>query len=378
MNEFLDGGGRVTALTHVGGRRWLRHHTPKRFALLVVLLLAACGRNAAVDKPLTPVEVITIAGAQSSNSVRYSASVKPDWQLDLAFRAGGYVDDIHAQEGDRVRRGAVLARVRDSDYAGKVSAGRGQVAEATAGLTKAKSDFDRAQKLFSAAALTKPELDAARAQLDAAQARLQMAEASSRDAQLAFGDASLVAPADGVVLKRSVERGSLVGPGVPVFTLAGTSKVKVVFGVPDLIVSKMKIADELAVTIEALHRNYAGRVSRIAPSADAKSRMFEVELSIANPQDELKPGMIASLKTNDEKTPQLAAVVPLESIVRAQNDGYAVFVVDGNDVVHVRRVSLGDMFGNAIAVSNGVATGERVVTRGATIVADGDRVQVMP
>jgi len=350
----------------------------KKLASIALVLLAACGRNAAVEKPLTPVNITTVAGAPSSNAVRYSATVRPDWQLDLAFRVGGYVDEVRAQEGDRVRRGAVLARLRESDYTSKTSGARGQVSEAAAGLSKAKSDLDRAQKLFNASALTKPELDAARAQFEAAQARLQMADASSRDAQLALGDTSLVAPNDAVVLKRFVERGSLVGPGVPAFTLAGTSSMKVVFGVADLLVSKTKNGDELAVTIEALHRDFAGRVSRIAPSADAKSRMFEVELSIPNPRGELKPGMIASLKSGGDKPLQLAAVVPLESIVRAQGNGYAVFVVDGSDVVHVRPVSLGDMFGNAIAVSSGVATGERVVTRGATIVADGERVKVMP
>lgn len=350
----------------------------KKSLLLLALLLAACGREAAVDKPLTPVNVLTIAGARPSNAVRYSASVKPNWQLDLAFRVGGYIDEIRAQEGDRVRRGAVLARVRQSDYADKVSAAHGQVAEATAGFTKAKSDLDRAQKLFAASALTKPDLDAARAQFDAAQARLQMAEASSRDAQLALSDASLAAPADGVVLKRNVERGSLVGPGVPAFTLADTSVVKVVFGVPDLIVSKMKTGDELAVTIEALHRNFAGRISRIAPSADPKSRIFEIELTIPNAKDELKPGMIASLQTADDKSPQVATLVPLDAIVRAPHDGYAVFVVDSHDTAHARPVLLGDMFGNAIAVTSGLTDGERVVTRGATIVADGEKVTVMP
>jgi len=345
--------------------------------IIVVTLLAACARRPIAEKPLTPVEVMTVAGQQSSNAVRYSASVKPDWQLDLAFRVGGYVDELRAQEGDRVAKGQVLARIRQSDYAQKVAGARGQVAEAAAGAAKARSDFARAEKLFAASALTRPELDAARAQRDAAEARLASANAMASEAQLALGDASLVAPADAVVLRRNVERGSLVGPGVPAFTLAGTSTVKVAFGVPDLVVAQLKNGQELAVVIEAMHKTFNGKISRIAPSADPKSRVFEIELTIPNAGGEIKPGMLASLQTGEAKTTQLAAVVPLDAIVRAQSD-YAVFVVDGTGVAHARRVILGDMVGNGIAVTSGVAGGERVVTRGATIVSDGEKVRVMP
>jgi RND family efflux transporter MFP subunit len=344
--------------------------------IIVLVALAACARRPIAEKPLTPVEVMTVAGQQSSNGVRYSASVKPDWQLDLAFRVGGYVEDLSAQEGDRVAKGKVLARIRQSDYAQKVAGARGQVAEAAAAVTKARGDFGRAEKLFAVSALTKPELDAARAQRDAAEARQASANAMAQEAQLALGDASLAAPADAVVLRRNVERGSLVGPGVPAFTLAGTSSVKVAFGVPDLVVAQLKNGQELAVVIEALHKTFNGKISRIAPSADPKSRVFEIELTIPNAGGEIKPGMIASLQTN-EATTRLAAVVPLDAIVRAQND-YAVFVVDGNGVAHARRVILGDMVGNGIAVTSGVAGGERVVSRGATIVSDGEKVRVMP
>jgi len=347
----------------------------KRIAILAILL-AACARRPAAEKPPTPVEVMTVAGQSSSSAVRYSAVVKPDWQLDLAFRVGGYVDDIRAQEGDRVSKGAALARVRQSDYAQKVAGARGQVAEANAGATKARGDFARAEKLFAAAALTKPELDAARAQRDAAEARLSSANAMANEANLALGDASLFAPADAVVLRRNVERGSLVGPGVPAFTLAGTSTVKVAFGVPDLVIAQLKNGQVLAVGIEAMHKTFDGKISRIAPSADPKSRMFEIELTIPNANGEIKPGMIASLQSNETKGTS-APVVPLDAIVRARSD-YAVYVVDGNDVAHVRRVSLGDMSGNAITVAGGLVGGERVITKGATIVTDGEKVRVMP
>lgn len=347
----------------------------KRILALLVILLSACARRPIAEKPLTPVEVMTVAGQQSSNAVRYSASVKPDWQLDLAFRVGGYVEDLNAQEGDRVAKGKVLARIRQGDYAQKVAGARGQVAEAAAAVTKARSDFARAERLFAGAALTRPELDAARAQRDAAEARLASANAMASEARLALGDASLAAPADAVVLRRTVERGSLVGPGVPAFTLAGTSSVKVAFGVPDLVVAQLKNGQELAVVIEAMHKTFNGTVSRIAPSADPKSRVFEIELTIPNAGGEIKPGMLASLQTGGAKT--LMTIVPLDAIVRAQ-DGYAIFVVDGSGVAHARRVILGDMVGNGIAVTSGVAGGERVVTRGATIVSDGEKVRVMP
>jgi RND family efflux transporter MFP subunit len=125
-----------------------------------------------------------------------------------------------------------------------------------------------------------------------------------------------------------------------------------------------------------------GRITRISPSADPSSRVFEVEAALPNPDGRLKVGMLATLGLGDA-APAGSLYVPLAAVVRPAGDssGYAVYVVrdsGGAAAARLRPVKLGEVSGNVIAVQQGLAQGDRVIVRGATIVADGQRVQVMP
>jgi multidrug efflux system membrane fusion protein len=155
-----------------------------------------------------------------------------------------------------------------------------------------------------------------------------------------------------------------------------------VFGAPDVMVRSLKLGAPLGITTAPMAGEiFTGRVSLIAPLADPRSRVFDVEVTIPNADDRLKVGMVASLQVEEAGAASAPLVVGLGSIVRDKSrpDGYAVFVLDaaaGAPVVKRRSVSLGQAFGNWIAVTSGLAEGERVVTSGATLVTDGARVTV--
>src|SRR5262249_23459300 len=188
-------------------------------------------------------------------------------------------------------------------------------------------------------------------------------------------------PMDGVVLARFIEVGALAAPGTPAFSVADTSTVKVVFGVPDTVLESLQLGATQAVTAEALHgAELVGRITRIAPVADPKSRVFEVEVTLDNPNDELKAGMVASLKLGDASAAAApVAVLPLTAIVRspAHSGQFAVYVVD-KSVAHLREVDLGEFLGNQIPIRSGLADGEQVVVMGASLLSDGEAVQVIP
>ncbi len=424
-------------------------------ALIFVICLvpfAGCrGKTATADHASVTVKTKTVELNAVSAGVRYSATIKPVKQVELSFKVGGYVERLmqtrgadgrwrDVQEGDFVGQGTVLAQVRQSDYAVKVSharaqadeaksglesshaqlaeaqssiaASRSQLAEAETAVVKAQLDFERARTLFASQSMVKPDYDAAKAQLDTAEARRNVArsqvavvEAKARaaaaqidvmrarglgtratidEATIPLQDTSLRAPLDALVLQKNIEAGTLVSEGKVGFTVADTSSVKAVFGVPDLVVNKLKLGSALTVTTESLPgTEFQGRITRIAPAADAKSRVFEIEVTIPNPQQLLKSGFIASLELTDAAPPKQVAVVPLSAIVRAKDkaDQYALFVVeekDGKATARLHPVKLGEAFGNTVAVIEGVNTGERVITTGATLVIDGQAVRVIP
>jgi RND family efflux transporter MFP subunit len=424
--------------------------------LAIVLLAWASAQQVeaqegSAQKPLRAVSVYTIGPAAAGHGARYSAELQPFKQVEVAFKVGGYIQEIlqmwgtdgqqrHVQGGDRVVKGTVLARVREVDYVVKRDEAKAQLAEAQAAreqvkaqlaeaqaararaaaqlaaaqaaFEKARFDFERARNLFASQSLTKADYDTAKAafeeaqarvddaraqqeqaqasearvkaQAQGAQARAEGARAKLEEAEIALRDSVLKAPFDAVVVKRSIEVGTLVGAGIVAFTLADTAALKAVFGVPALLVTRLRVGRPLTLSFEALPgAEFRGPITRIDPAADTKSRVFDVEVTLPNPQDQLKIGFIGALEIGEERSTGALPVVPMTAIVRPKEDptGYAVFVVqeqDGKHVARVRKVKPGDTVGNMIAIVDGVQLGERVITTGAAQVVDGAPVQIMP
>lgn len=363
---------------------------------LVAAATAGCGAEPAAHvQPPRPVRVAAVERYAGGGMLRYSASVEPVEQVPLAFKVSGYVTEVlrqrgadgrarHVQGGDLVSRGIVLARVREEDYREAANQTAAQLAEAQASLAKATEDHQRASTLFERGSATKPELDGAVAQLDAAKARVDAARASLARSRLTVGDAALGAPFDGVLLARNIEAGSLVSAGQTAFLIGDVRRVKVVFGVPDVLVGRVRTGARLEIMAEATGAAvYEGVVTAVSPQGDSQTRLFTVELTVENPRNALRPGMVATVQVPEEgrQAASNPLIVPLSAIVKAPESGYAVFVIErgGNaDVARLRKVALGDVLGNTIAVDDGLRPGERVIVTGATLVRDSEPVRVLP
>src|SRR5262249_5495136 len=129
-------------------------------------------------------------------------------------------------------------------------------------------------------------------------------------------------------------------------------------------------------------REFRGSITKVAAQADERSRAFDVEATVDNGDQALKVGMIATAEFVSAPA-QAKAVVPLSAIVQVpeKKGTFAVFVVAGSGdgaVAQLRPVVLGELVRNDVTITEGVAEGEAVVVRGATIVRDGDRVAVIP
>ena len=419
-------------------------------SIVLMPLLTGC-QSKKVDKPAVPVKVAAVEMNSAGNGSRYSATIIPRTEVELAFKVAGYVDALQqvrgvegsmrdVQEGDRISAGAVLARVRQSDYQVKVSeaesqaseaksgidaskaqyqealsgiaSSKSQLAEAEAAYVRAKLDYDRAQNLFATQSLTKANYDAAKEQFekatakvetarsqvgmieakaDAAKANIDVIQARSRGAQavvqetrIPLQDTALRSPLTGIVLQKSIERGTLVSAGTRGFTVADTSSVKAVFGVADIVVPEMKLGRTLTIESETMPgKEFRGQITSVFPAADQKSRAFNVEVTIQNPEFLLRPNMIVSLRVETNQTTSAQLVVSLNAVMKARNNanGYQVFVLEEQgerQIARLRDVKLGQSYGNTVAVTEGLKEGERVLTTGVTIVNDGDQVKVIP
>ena len=419
-------------------------------SLFLMTIVGGCGHKE-TEKRVMPVRVAAVELNAASTEARYSATIIPRTQVELAFKVGGYVDALRKvrgvdgkmrdiQEGDRISTGTVLARVRQSDYQVKFIAATSQASEARSGIDvskaqyeealsgiasskaklveaeadylKAKLDFERAENLFASHSMTKADYDSAKARYDmtsakvaaarsqvqviqaqadsakaninVVQAKSQSAQAVVQETQIPLHDTELKSPLNGVVLEKSIEKGTLVSFGDKAFVVADMSSVKAVFGVADVAVAEMKLGTMLSVEGESMPgKEFQGQITSVFPAADSKNRAFNVEVTIANPDYQLRPNMIVSLRVGIKQQISPQPVVPLNAVIKSKSNanGYAVIVVTeegGRFLARLRDVKLGESFGNAVAVAEGLKPGDRVITTGGTMVNDGDQVQVIP
>jgi len=419
-------------------------------SLLLMTIVGGCGHKEA-EKRVVPVRVAAVELNAARTEARYSATIIPHTQVELAFKVGGYVDALRKargvdgkmrdiQEGDRISIGTVLARVRQSDYQVKfkqaesqasevrsgidvskaqyeeavsgIASSKAQVIEAEAAYVKAKLDFDRAENLFTSKSMTKADYDSAKSQydmtsakvaaarsqvqviqaqadsakanIDVVKAKSQSAQAVVQETQIPLHDTELKSPLNGVVLEKSIEKGTLVSSGDKAFVVADTSSVKAVFGVADIALADMKLGSKLSVESESMPgKEFQGQITSVFPAADSKNRAFNVEVTIANPDYLLRPNMIVSLSVGTKQQTSPQPVVPLNAVIKSKSNanGYAVIIVTdegGRLLARVRDVKLGESFGNAVTIAEGLKQGDRVIITGGTMVNDGDEVKVIP
>jgi RND family efflux transporter MFP subunit len=376
------------------------HHASVSLIAAPLLLFAAvpcggCGaQKNSVAAPLTPVTVTAVEEYSGAEGNTYSASIVPYIQLQATFKSAGYLTSIlqrkgadgrsrNVQQGDFVKKDTVLATVRQEDYSRVLEQYKGQLEQASAAAEKAKQDFARASALYAANAMTQSDYDAAKAQNDSTQGSLVTAQASVNQAEQSLTDCELRAPMDSVVLGRNVEVGALVATGTPGFTLGDTTLVKAVFGVPDTMLGNINLGKKQAVRTESFPQEFIGQITAISPQADQKSRTFQVEVTIPNPRDLLKSGMVVTLDLGQTRLSHPVLVVPLSAIVSV-GDGtntFSVFVIthdNGTDVAHRRAVQPGGAYGNKVGILRGLNSGDRVISNGANLVTDGQTVRVIP
>ena len=370
-----------------------------RTALTAVLFVMTAATNGChqptqvAAKSPTPVHLVDVTLVSSSDDLRYSASVLPFAQANLSFKSAGYVTEIKQVmgadgrrrdigPGDYVARGTVVAQIRHQDLTNQLDQATATLSAAQAQNVEATKDYERAKTLYASESLTKPDFDRAQAKFDSTLAAVDQAKAGVHQAQLALQDADLTAPFSGYIISRNLELGNLAAPGTSAFSIADTSAVKIGFGVPDYAVRRLRLGQQFSIHLQNDPKEYNGRVTSIAASADEKNRVFAVEVTVPNPKALLKPGMIASLSLTGVHKAS-APSVPLSAVVADPTGSpgrYAVFVAQeqgGKWAAHLRTVTLGETHESDVAV-DGVNSGEKVVVVGAAGLKDGDLIQVLP
>ena len=358
-------------------------------ALRAAALLAGCreSENKAVKpETVTGLRVQKIELKDVPDELEAPGTVIAAATAQVAARAMGTVLQVAVKEGDAVRRGQLLAQLderelvarKDAAHAGSqaAEAGVGQAQKAMA-AAQANADvmqktYDRYVYLKEQKSVSPQEFDeisakqqAAQAQLEQAKAALQQSQAGKDQAQAeahvaesVASYARIVAPFDGRVVRRTVEPGSLVSPGVPLFVVEDTSRYQLQATLPTEALSFVKKGSVARVQLDAMTvKSLEGKVGEIEAGADPGSHTLNARIDL--PRDvKVESGVFGrAYFALGEKQ---ALVVPLDVIV-ARGQLRGIYVVDANGLVHWRVVTLGQSTNGLVEVLSGVAAGDAVV-----------------
>ena len=324
--------------------------------LLLPVLISACGQDngvtkAAVDE-VHPVQVVTVQQENMQRILNAVGTVRYRRETPLGFTSAGKVSTVRFEEGDFVKRGALLAALDTTSVGADVSV-------ASAERDRARAEFDRVRSLYADGWITKARYEAAEASVKAADARVSQAGFAS-------GTARLYAPSNGVVLSRTVQPGQVIAAGTPAMIL-GEGDEGFVFRVPivDSDASKLRVGMAADISIESLGTApVSATISQIDGRANEATGAFSVQFRLAS-RPSLRSGQIgtASIRLpadNNAGTLQ----IPASALFGVRTGEGLVYVVGPNNRVATRNVFIERLTDDYVIVSGGLKPGDIIVTSG--------------
>ncbi len=340
----------------------------------IVLLLAATAftinscQGHAEEPQKTSATAVTLAKVQKQAVVHpiiASGILSAPQEVALSFKTGGIVATILTDEGAAVKKGDLLAKLDIRE----ISAYAQQAAIAK---DKADRDAARVKKLYADSAASLEQVQNAQSGLDAARAQYAIARFNLEKAQIN-------APFDGRVLKRLMDPGEMSGPGAPVLIIGSRPERPLVkAALSDRDILRCGLGDPAQIRFDAYpDMVFKGHVKRLAGTALPGSGVFEIEIALDKTDKTLLPGFVASIELFPRQTVQLP-VIPAASLTGASGKKAYVFVYNARSgTVKKQEVHIAQILNNEVAVFDSVMDGQKIVSRGAAYLSDGQHVQTV-
>lgn len=335
---------------------------------------------------VTPTEASTVLTATGYTYAKDRAAV--------GSRVIGRVVELKVDEGDRIKKGDVIAILDSADLRAQIDQTKARLAETEARLADAERENGRQQRLVAEGVVTRAAADSAATALAIAKAQVETAKAALR-ADMAQLDYTVIkAPLSGVVIERNVEVGEMVAPGGftsqqstgAIVRIAGLGSLEVEADINESYIARIKPGQNAEIKIDAVpDRKYAGHLRQIVPTADRQKAVVQVKVAIDDADERLVPDMSSTVtflddgaaKRISEEKPRI--YVPKSAVGR---DGAAAYVFRVKDGILERREIVGVdevVDGKAtdrFEVTSGLSGGETIVKNTTAKLANGQKVRL--
>jgi HlyD family secretion protein len=357
-----------------------------------VLLLVAVGL--AVKHWLAPGVEVQLATAtftspsQANAILTASGYVVARRKAAVASKGTGTLVYLAVEEGDRVKKGQVIARLDDSDVMATLRRTRENLRVAEADLDDARKNYERMRAVIEKRAVSQADYDAAQARYKRVLSTIEAAKYAVREAEVAVENTRIVAPFDGTVLKKNADVGEIVAPlagaassKAAVVTIADMSSLEVDADVAEANIPRVAAEQNCEITLDAYpqHR-YPGYVSNIVPTADRAKATVMVKIKFKEYDERVLPEMGAKVTflargtSADATTVKPLLTVPAAAVT-ARNGREVVFQINEDRAVEV-PVTTGRRLGNAIEITGGLKEGDRVISKAEDRIKNGTKVSL--
>jgi membrane fusion protein (multidrug efflux system) len=356
--------------------------------LLLLVISTGCSENtdapadASEENPATAeneeftvsVKVAQVERSGIKSTIHAVGAVAAINQAKISAKIPGKVEQILAEEGDRMKAGQTLLRLEHTDMLLTVRQAQAAVSMAEANYSKAETEWHRAQELMHTGITSQQQFDLAKSSFDIAAASIKQAEADLGLARNQLESAEVTTLFGGTVTHRYIDLGERVNPGQPLFEVAEIDPVEIEIGVSDRRFSELKLGQAVIVTVDGYpDMEFHGTVKKIRPAIDPMTRTFKVTVGISNPDELLKPGMFARAEIQIDYR-ENTLVMRRAALLEEEGKYYAVAVRDGR--AYRAEISPGYRDGDLVEVLDGLLEGDQVVLEGAYALAQDAPVQI--
>jgi RND family efflux transporter MFP subunit len=362
-----------------------RNHMALAAAAAVLAIVAGLGAakfwraEAQLPAPSTsaPIPVVLPKLQSVTNYVEITGNATSVNDVKLLARVTGYLDQIHYEDGQLVKKGDLLFTIQQDPYKQQLEQARAQVLTAQAALVHAKTEFARYTALVRQDAATQTEVDQWTFERASAAAQLMSAQAQVSIDEVNLGYTEVRAPFDGVVGKHLIDPGNVVGGNGqqgalaeitqldPIYVVANVSEQQVLQIRKNLSQHRLTLADLHKVPVDVGLSDeqgfpHRGTVQYVAPALDPATGTLLVRGILPNPDYLILPGFFVRMRLPMGKVDRNALLVPDRALQTDQGGTY-LLVLDNNSVVRQRYVQLGSVMGALRVVTSGLAPEDRVV-----------------
>jgi membrane fusion protein, macrolide-specific efflux system len=352
-----------------------RRHRKWPYAMVALVLLgagSAYGLRAPKSEIIDQTLVVTAKRAPLAIEVIDVGRVEAFEEVEILSKVPGRVAEVLVKDGDPVKKGDPLILLDTRDYGRVVARERALLDTAQAKVAYAQRNVARKRELAKEGLLSALDMDVAERELQLMELDVRTARVVLTQAEDRLRDARIVAPASGTAIRRKIEPGEMVIPGVEstfekraLLMIADLSRLIIKVELNQIDVSKVRLGQRVTATFDGLpDERFAAHVTEISPASTKAKELdvFPIKAELDQPDSRIKPGMTADVRIHIEEKPN-AVTVPLESVRREAGRAFVKRVVEQEKNRHTERVEvvLGTQNDRFAEVLSGLLEGEQVL-----------------